>query len=107
MFSSIATRYDVTNEVMSLGVHRLWRGAAVRLSGAKEGDRVLDCATGTGDLGGLRVPAPHGGSLPLRRAIRGTHGSGRSLPGTGSPSADVWDILRLCRNGPLTRGARS
>jgi demethylmenaquinone methyltransferase/2-methoxy-6-polyprenyl-1,4-benzoquinol methylase len=50
MFSSIATRYDVTNEVMSLGVHRLWRRTAVRHSGAKEGDRVLDCATGTGDL---------------------------------------------------------
>lgn len=50
MFSSIATRYDVTNEVMSLGVHRLWRRAAVKYSAAKEGDRVLDCATGTGDL---------------------------------------------------------
>jgi demethylmenaquinone methyltransferase/2-methoxy-6-polyprenyl-1,4-benzoquinol methylase len=50
MFSSIAARYDVTNEVMSFGVHRLWRRAAVRHSGAKEGNRVLDCATGTGDL---------------------------------------------------------
>ena len=50
MFSSIATRYDVTNEVLSFGVHRLWRRAAVRYSGAKEGDRILDCATGTGDL---------------------------------------------------------
>ncbi|KFE70358.1 2-heptaprenyl-1,4-naphthoquinone methyltransferase [Hyalangium minutum] len=50
MFSSIATRYDVTNEVMSLGIHRLWRRAAVKYSGAKEGDRILDCATGTGDL---------------------------------------------------------
>ena len=50
MFSSIATRYDVTNEVMSLGIHRLWRRAAVRYSGAKPGDSVLDCATGTGDL---------------------------------------------------------
>ncbi|MFL5343433.1 MAG: bifunctional demethylmenaquinone methyltransferase/2-methoxy-6-polyprenyl-1,4-benzoquinol methylase UbiE [Hyalangium sp.] len=50
MFSSIATRYDVTNEVLSLGIHRLWRRAAVRYSAAKEGDRVLDCATGTGDL---------------------------------------------------------
>jgi demethylmenaquinone methyltransferase/2-methoxy-6-polyprenyl-1,4-benzoquinol methylase len=50
MFSSIATRYDVTNEVMSFGVHRLWRRAAVKHSRAKEGDRVLDCATGTGDL---------------------------------------------------------
>ncbi len=50
MFSSIATRYDVTNEVLSFGIHRLWRRAAVRLSGAKPGDSVLDCATGTGDL---------------------------------------------------------
>ncbi len=50
MFSSIATRYDVTNEVLSLGIHRLWRRTAVRLSGAREGFAVLDCATGTGDL---------------------------------------------------------
>ncbi|MFY2561840.1 bifunctional demethylmenaquinone methyltransferase/2-methoxy-6-polyprenyl-1,4-benzoquinol methylase UbiE [Corallococcus terminator] len=50
MFSSIATRYDVTNEVLSFGIHRLWRRTAVRLSRAKEGDSVLDCASGTGDL---------------------------------------------------------
>jgi demethylmenaquinone methyltransferase/2-methoxy-6-polyprenyl-1,4-benzoquinol methylase len=50
MFSSIATRYDVTNEVLSFGIHRLWRRTAVRLSGAKPGDSILDCATGTGDL---------------------------------------------------------
>lgn len=50
MFSSIATRYDVTNEVLSFGIHRLWRRAAVKYSGAKEGDAILDCATGTGDL---------------------------------------------------------
>ena len=50
MFSSIATRYDVTNEVLSFGIHRLWRRTAVRLSGAREGSAVLDCATGTGDL---------------------------------------------------------
>jgi demethylmenaquinone methyltransferase/2-methoxy-6-polyprenyl-1,4-benzoquinol methylase len=50
MFSSIATKYDVTNEVLSFGIHRLWRRSAVRLSGAKEGSAVLDCATGTGDL---------------------------------------------------------
>ncbi|HYO57359.1 bifunctional demethylmenaquinone methyltransferase/2-methoxy-6-polyprenyl-1,4-benzoquinol methylase UbiE [Archangium sp.] len=50
MFSSIATRYDVTNEILSFGIHRLWRRAAVRHSGAREGNAVLDCATGTGDL---------------------------------------------------------
>jgi demethylmenaquinone methyltransferase/2-methoxy-6-polyprenyl-1,4-benzoquinol methylase len=50
MFSSIAPRYDVTNEVLSFGVHRLWRRVAVKASGARPGNRVLDCATGTGDL---------------------------------------------------------
>jgi demethylmenaquinone methyltransferase/2-methoxy-6-polyprenyl-1,4-benzoquinol methylase len=50
MFGSIAGRYDRANTVMSAGVHHLWRRKAVRWSGAKEGDAVLDCATGTGDL---------------------------------------------------------
>jgi demethylmenaquinone methyltransferase/2-methoxy-6-polyprenyl-1,4-benzoquinol methylase len=50
MFAQIAPRYDLTNEVLSLGIHRRWRSAAVRLSGARPGDAVLDCATGTGDL---------------------------------------------------------
>lgn len=50
MFSSIATRYDVTNEVLSFGIHRLWRRSAVKYSGAQAGDAILDCATGTGDL---------------------------------------------------------
>ncbi|HYH05434.1 MAG TPA: bifunctional demethylmenaquinone methyltransferase/2-methoxy-6-polyprenyl-1,4-benzoquinol methylase UbiE [Thermoanaerobaculia bacterium] len=50
MFASISTRYDRANTVLSAGVHHLWRKKAVRVSGAKPGDRVLDCATGTGDL---------------------------------------------------------
>ena len=50
MFASIARRYDAANEVLSLGIHRSWRRAAVRISQAGRGDRVLDCATGTGDL---------------------------------------------------------
>jgi demethylmenaquinone methyltransferase/2-methoxy-6-polyprenyl-1,4-benzoquinol methylase len=50
MFAAIAPRYDATNAVLSFGVHGLWRRTAVRLSGAAPGQRVLDCATGTGDL---------------------------------------------------------
>jgi len=58
MFSSIAPRYDVANLVLSLGVDRSWRRAAVRESEARPGARVLDCATGTGDL-----------ALAMRRAV--------------------------------------
>lgn len=50
MFASIAGRYDVTNSVLSLGIHHLWRNKTVRFSEAKPGDHILDCATGTGDL---------------------------------------------------------
>lgn len=50
MFSDIAPRYDLTNSVLSLGIHHLWRKRTVKVSGAKPGSSVLDCATGTGDL---------------------------------------------------------
>lgn len=50
MFASIARRYDRANDVLSFGVHRAWRRAAVRASGVGPGSSVLDCATGTGDL---------------------------------------------------------
>jgi demethylmenaquinone methyltransferase/2-methoxy-6-polyprenyl-1,4-benzoquinol methylase len=50
MFNEIAENYDLANTVMSAGIHHLWRKALVSWSGAREGDRVLDCATGTGDL---------------------------------------------------------
>lgn len=50
MFASIARRYDHGNQVLSMGLHHRWRKAAVLQSGAREGDQVLDCATGTGDL---------------------------------------------------------
>ncbi len=50
MFASIAPKYDAANQVLSLGVHGRWRRAAVRLSAVKPGQRVIDCATGTGDL---------------------------------------------------------
>jgi demethylmenaquinone methyltransferase/2-methoxy-6-polyprenyl-1,4-benzoquinol methylase len=50
MFAEIAPSYDKTNSVLSMGIHHLWRRRAVAASGATRGDRVLDCATGTGDL---------------------------------------------------------
>ena len=50
MFSKVAAKYDRGNSVLSLGIHHLWRKKVVSLSGAKPGMKVLDCATGTGDL---------------------------------------------------------
>ncbi|NIT57962.1 MAG: bifunctional demethylmenaquinone methyltransferase/2-methoxy-6-polyprenyl-1,4-benzoquinol methylase UbiE [Aliifodinibius sp.] len=50
MFADIADDYDRVNTILSFGIHHIWRDRTVSLSGAKTGDRVLDCATGTGDL---------------------------------------------------------
>ncbi|MBK1655995.1 bifunctional demethylmenaquinone methyltransferase/2-methoxy-6-polyprenyl-1,4-benzoquinol methylase UbiE [Allochromatium vinosum] len=50
VFDSVATRYDVMNDLMSLGIHRLWKRHAIELSGVRRGQRVLDLASGTGDL---------------------------------------------------------
>lgn len=50
VFDSVADRYDIMNDLMSLGIHRLWKRAAIDLSGVQRGWRVLDLAGGTGDL---------------------------------------------------------
>jgi demethylmenaquinone methyltransferase/2-methoxy-6-polyprenyl-1,4-benzoquinol methylase len=50
MFDRIAGLYDVLNQVMSVGLHHEWRRRAVDLAAVDAGDRVLDVATGTGDL---------------------------------------------------------
>lgn len=53
VFSSVADRYDLMNDLMSGGLHRLWKRFAVELTGVRQGGRVLDVAGGTGDLTAL------------------------------------------------------
>lgn len=53
VFSSVARQYDLMNDLMSLGVHRVWKRYFVGTSGVKRGDRVLDLAGGTGDIAAL------------------------------------------------------
>lgn len=50
IFSEVAPKYDKANDAMTFGLARLWRKEVVEWSEALPGDRVLDCATGTGDL---------------------------------------------------------
>jgi demethylmenaquinone methyltransferase/2-methoxy-6-polyprenyl-1,4-benzoquinol methylase len=53
VFDSVAERYNLMNDVMSAGMHRLWKRFAVETSGVRKGDRVLDIAGGTADLSAL------------------------------------------------------
>jgi len=50
VFDSVASKYDVMNDLMSAGLHRLWKAYTVTVANLKEGDRALDIAGGTGDL---------------------------------------------------------
>lgn len=50
VFHSVADKYDLMNDLMSGGVHRLWKKYTIETSGAKRGDTILDLAGGTGDL---------------------------------------------------------
>ncbi len=50
VFDSVAERYDVMNDLMSMGIHRLWKRMAINQTGVRAGQSVLDLAGGTGDL---------------------------------------------------------
>jgi len=50
VFDSVAERYDVMNDLMSLGLHRAWKAFAISIARPRAGERMLDIATGSGDL---------------------------------------------------------
>lgn len=50
VFHSVAAKYDIMNDVMSFGIHRVWKRFTIELSGVRKGQSVLDIAGGTGDL---------------------------------------------------------
>ena len=56
VFSSVAASYDVMNDLMSFGIHRLWKRHFVSTVAAHTGDKVLDLASGTGDIARLVLP---------------------------------------------------
>src|SRR4029077_6304870 len=56
VFTSVAAKYDLMNDLMSFGIHRLWKRWFAETSGPRAGDHVLDLAGGTGDIAALLLP---------------------------------------------------
>ena len=66
VFSSVASSYDIMNDLMSFGVHRLWKRHFVRTAAIQSGAKVLDIAGGTGDIARLLLPrVGHAGQVVL------------------------------------------
>jgi demethylmenaquinone methyltransferase / 2-methoxy-6-polyprenyl-1,4-benzoquinol methylase len=62
VFDSVASRYDLMNDLMSMGLHRVWKAYTVQAAAVRPGDQVLDIAGGTGDLARAfaKQVGPHG-----------------------------------------------
>jgi len=88
MFDDVAGRYDVTNDVLSLGQDRLWRRAVLKAVAAQPGERVLDIAAGTGTSsepfadGGVQV-------VPADFSLGMLHVGNRRRPDLGFTAADA------------------
>ena len=78
VFSSVAGKYDLMNDLMSLGIHRVWKRYFVATAQVKPGDRVLDLAGGTGDIAALlRERVGDSGQIVLGDINAGMLGVGR------------------------------
>jgi len=69
VFDSVASRYDVMNDLMSAGLHRAWKAYAVAVAALRDGDKVLDIAGGTGDLARAFAPLVGGRGLVVHTDI--------------------------------------
>jgi demethylmenaquinone methyltransferase/2-methoxy-6-polyprenyl-1,4-benzoquinol methylase len=99
VFQAVAARYDLMNDLMSLGIHRLWKRRLVRMAAPAAGQRIIDLAGGTGDVAALMaapdrqvtVCDPSAAMMAVGRARGHLHvhwleGAGESIP---LPSASV------------------
>ncbi|MBF0247750.1 MAG: class I SAM-dependent methyltransferase [Alphaproteobacteria bacterium] len=97
MFTAVAPRYDLMNDLMSMGIHRLWKRRAVALCAARPGDACVDLGGGTGDIarllaaGGARVTVCDPSSAMMAEGRRAPSGGLSWVAGTGEqlPFADA------------------
>jgi demethylmenaquinone methyltransferase/2-methoxy-6-polyprenyl-1,4-benzoquinol methylase len=110
VFEAVARRYDLMNDLMSLGIHRLWKRTLVRMAAPRAGQRIVDLAGGTGDVAALmaapdRLVAVCDPSLPMMQVgqrrghahVQWLAGTGEALP-LSDASVDTLTIAFGIRN---------
>src|ERR1700723_3359202 len=104
VFERVASRYDLMNDLMSLGAHRLWKDAAAARLNPQPGETIIDCAGGTGDLARrfaamARRARDRRGGEPARIFVVDYNaemvGAGRARGETGEIAWAVGDAQRL------------
>jgi demethylmenaquinone methyltransferase/2-methoxy-6-polyprenyl-1,4-benzoquinol methylase len=115
LFSTIAPRYDLINDLQSFGLHRRWKRTLVRLAAPRAGEQALDLCCGTGDVTfALAAQGAHAVGLDFSRAMLRIACNRRRRLGTGrhpgSPSAwrQTGSIAFVCGDGlrlPLAGGS--
>ena len=89
VFDTVAGRYDLMNDLMSFGLHRVWKRIAVELARVRPGQRVLDLAAGSGDLAAS--------ARATDRCFRAGGGRRHQSPHAGSRGVCGWSIADVCR----------
>lgn len=110
VFQAVAGRYDLMNDVMSMGIHRLWKRDMARAAAAKPGETIIDLAGGTGDVARLMaapdrrviVCDPSPGMMAVGRArcpdhVSFTEGTAEAMP-FADDSADLVTMAFGLRN---------
>jgi demethylmenaquinone methyltransferase/2-methoxy-6-polyprenyl-1,4-benzoquinol methylase len=106
VFSSVAGKYDVMNDLMSLGAHRLWKQFTLSLTGIKAGQTVLDVAGGTGDLSrGLARQVGKSGLVVLSDINRSMLEAGRDRLLDGGHAGNVECLVADAERLPFAAGS--
>ena len=104
VFDSVASKYDLMNDVMSFGVHRLWKRFAVELAGVKAGQRVLDLGSGGGVPGVVMTIVRSDLRVELCDSVAKKAKAARSICSTVSQSAGLPLVTSV--SGPASDPAR-
>mgnify|MGYP003502959675 CR=1 FL=1 len=99
VFAAVARRYDLMNDLMSLGIHRLWKRRLARLAAPAPGQVIVDLAGGTGDVAALMAGAD-------RRVLVCVHGLSRQGRDFDTLAADLCQHYRVVCPDVVGRGQR-